>query len=506
MSKITLELITDVDIYNLIDTSIRGGVSMIFTRHAKANNPSLTSYDPALPRCDLIYLDANNLYGHAMSQYFPTGGFRVLSDEETQSLELENLSDDGDEGNIYEVYLHYPIELHDKHDDYPLAPQSIEIDSTMYSPTQSSVYPKSPPQKKLTPNLMDKSNYVVHYRNLKLYVQLGLVITKVHRVLAFKQSPWLKRYIDFNTHQRSLSNSGFLKDFFTLMNNSVFGKTQENLWNRVNVEIITDAALIRKQVAKPSFCRGMHISNNLAIIQCKIQTITLNRPIFVGFTVLELSKLHMYDFHYNHMKTKYPRANEIKLLFTDTDSLAYAIQTNSIYEDMAVDASEEYDFSEYPKDHPLYSTSNKKALGYFKDELNSVPMKEFVGLRPKCYAFRCTGKIEINILQHSKPVEKKTAKCTKRKGKDKHLHFHHYLDVFKNFHSFVNLISSTYHTVRSVHQKMIGLTAFDTKRWLCEDTIHTHSHGHHYARMVNSNNAFIGKMVDEAIKRLKPDY
>ena len=356
MSKITLELITDVDIYNLIDTSIRGGVSMISTGHARANNPSLPSYDPELPRRDLIYLDANNLYGHAMSQYLPTGRFRVLSDEETQSLELENLSDNGDEGYIYEVDLYYPIELHDKHDDYPLAPQSLDIDSTMYSPTQSSVYPKSPSQKKLTPNLMDKSHYVVHYRNLKLYVQLGLVITKVHRVLALKQSPWLKRYIDFNTHQRYLSNSGFLKDFFKLMNNSVFGKTQENLWNRVNVEIITDAALIRKRVAKPSFCRGMPISDNLATIQWKIQTITLNRPIFVGFTVLELSKLHMCDFHYNHMKMKYPRANELKLLFTDTDSLAYAIQINSIYEDMAVDASEKYDFSEYPKDHPLYGT------------------------------------------------------------------------------------------------------------------------------------------------------
>ena len=102
----------------------------------------------------------------------------------------------------------------------------------------------------------------------------------------------------------------------------------------------------------------------------------------------------MYDFHYNHMKMKYPRANELKLLFTDTDSLVYAIQTNSIYEDMAVDASEKYDFCEYPKDHPLYSTSNKKAFGYFKDELNSVPMEELVGLRPKCYAFKCTGKIE----------------------------------------------------------------------------------------------------------------
>ena len=241
---------------------------------------------------------------------------------------------------------------------------------------------------------MDKSKYVVHYRNLKLYIQLGLVITKVHRVLTFKQSLWLKQYIDFNTHHRSLSDSGFLKDFLKLMNNSVFGKTQENLWNRVNVEIITDDTLLRKRVAKPSFCRGMPVSDNLAIIQCKIQTITRNRPIFVGFTVLELSKVHMYDFHYNHMIMKYPHANQLKLLFTDTDSLAYAVQTNNIYEDMVEDALKKYDFSEYPLSHPLYNTSNKKKLGFFKDELNLVPMEEFLGLRAKCYAVMCTGKVD----------------------------------------------------------------------------------------------------------------
>ena len=107
----------------------------------------------------------------------------------------------------------------------------------MYSPTQQSVFPESIPQKKLTPNLRDKTSYVVHYRNLELYVQLGLVIAKVHRVLTFNQSPWLKASIDFNTHHRSLLDNGFLRDFFILMNNSVFGKTQENLRKRVQVDL-----------------------------------------------------------------------------------------------------------------------------------------------------------------------------------------------------------------------------------------------------------------------------
>ena len=175
---------------------------------------------------------------------------------------------------------------------------------------------------------------------------------------------------------------------------------------------------------------------------------TLNRPIYVGFLVLELSKLHMYDFHYNHMCVKHPRANQLRLLFTDTDSLAYAVHTFDIYRDMADDAVSRYYFSDYPLDHPLYDISNRKALGFFEDELNSVPMQEFVGLRPKCYAFLCTDKVDKNVLQDTRHVAKKTAKGVKRKVKDDHLHFAHYLDVLRNCKQ--NLIYSTAHTIRTV--------------------------------------------------------
>ena len=194
----------------------------------------------------------------------------------------------------------------------------------MYSPAQQAVFPDTTPQRKLTPNLRDKVKYVVHYRNLKLYLQLGLVVTKVHRVMTFKQSPWLKTYIDCNTHQRSLAGESFLKDSFKLMNNSVYG----NLRKRVQVELITDARILRKRFSKPGFYRDSPITDCLTVVQCKVATLTPNRPIYPGFSVLELSKLHMYDFHYNHMHVKHPGPGELRLLFTDTDSLAYAVQTD----------------------------------------------------------------------------------------------------------------------------------------------------------------------------------
>ena len=359
--------------------------------------------------------------------------------------------------------LRYPTYLHDRHD-YPLAPESLVIDRSMYSSTQQAVFPESVLQRKLAPNLRDKVKYVVHYRNLKLYIQLSLVVTKVHQVLTFKQSPWLKTYLDFNTRQCSSAGNSFLKDFFKLMNKCFWEHAREfeepcKCRTDYRRSLFTDGLLNRISTA------GNPITGCLTVVQC---------------TVLELSKLHMHDFHYNHVCVKYPRADQLRLFLTDTDSLAHVVQADGIYRDMVDDAASLYDFCEYPVEHTFNDKSNRKALGFFKDELNSVPMREFVVLRQKCYAFLCTGKVDNNVFQHTKPVEKKTAKGVKRKVKDDHLHFAHYLDLLHSFKSYIcklNLISSTNHTVRTVHTRKVGLTAFDRKRWMCEDTVHTHSHG-----------------------------
>ena len=141
MSRVSLQLITDVDMYHFVENSIRGGISMISTRHAQANNPSFPdTYDASLPKQHLIHLDVNNLYGLAMSQFLPTHGFRFPQQEEISALKLQDLPLDED-GYIFEVDLHYPTSLHNQHDDYPLAPESLVIDRNMYSPTQQSLFP-----------------------------------------------------------------------------------------------------------------------------------------------------------------------------------------------------------------------------------------------------------------------------------------------------------------------------------------------------------------------------
>ena len=155
---------------------------------------------------------------------------------------------------------------------------------------------------KLIPNLGNKTNYVLHYRNLQLYLSLGMKLTKIHRVLKFKQSDWMKKYIDFNTEKRTNAANSFEKDFLKLMINSVYGKTMENLRKRISVKIANNEKDYLKHVSKPTFISQKIFDKHFAAIHEIKPVLTLNKPIYVGFTVLELSKWLMYDFHYSFIK------------------------------------------------------------------------------------------------------------------------------------------------------------------------------------------------------------
>lgn len=162
---------------------------------------------------------------------------------------------------------------------------------------------------KLVPTLKDKTHYVVHYRNLQLYLSLGMKVTKVHRILEFRQEPWLKIYIDFNSNKRKNAKNDFEKDFFKLMNNAVFCKTMENLRNRVNVKLVHTERKLKKLCAKPSFDRFKIFNEDLVGVENKKVKPLLNKPVYIGQTILDLSKLVMYDFHYNFMKKNIWKSN-----------------------------------------------------------------------------------------------------------------------------------------------------------------------------------------------------
>ncbi|XP_068749374.1 uncharacterized protein [Montipora capricornis] len=241
MVNIKLELMTDIDIFQFIEKGMRGGISYIANRYGKVNNKYMKTYDEKAHSKYIMYLDANNLYGWAMSQYLPTGGFKWMTENQIDKIDLAKYTEDSNKGLILEVNLAYPEELHDLHNDYPLGPEKIKVNKDMLSNYCQEIANKFNVSTglvhKLIPTLSNKEKYVLHYRNLQLYTDLGLKITKIHRVLEFNQSAWLKQYIDFNTEKRTNAKNAFEKDFFKLMNNSVFGKTMENLRKRVDVRL-----------------------------------------------------------------------------------------------------------------------------------------------------------------------------------------------------------------------------------------------------------------------------
>ena len=206
MTRIELDLISDIDMHLFIEKGMRGGISYIAKRHNKANNKYMECYDSSEKSKYITYLDANYLYGWTMSQYLPYSRFEWLSQKEISDFCLNSIEGNSFIGYILEVDLEYPSELHELHNDYPLVLERLEISQNMLSKYCCNIADKYGIKiggvNKLVRNLGTKSRYVFHYRNIQLYLSLGIKLTKIYRILKFKQSDWLKKYIDFNTDKR----------------------------------------------------------------------------------------------------------------------------------------------------------------------------------------------------------------------------------------------------------------------------------------------------------------
>ena len=467
-TKTKLKLISDVDMFQFIEKGMRGGISYIANRYGKANNKYMVHHNPEEASKYIMYLDANNLYGWAMIQYLPTGGFEWLTGEE---VDLSKYNDESEKGLILEVDLEYPEELHDLHNDYPLASEKIKVTEDMLSPYCREIAEKFGVKvgmvEKLVPTLSNKERYVLHYRNLQLYMSLGLKLTKIHRALEFNQSPWLKPYIDFNTKKRAEAKNSFEKDFFKLMNNSVFGKTMENLRKRQDIKLVTDEEKLLKWASRPSFISSKIFNEDLVAVHKIKTTLTLNRPAYVGMCILDLSKTLMYNFHYNYIKSQY--GDKARLLFTDTDSLTYEIEADDVYQDFWKDKNL-FDNSDYPKNSLFFDDSNKKVIGKFKDEASGIPIVEFVGLRSKMYSYMKDNK------QGSR-----TAKGIKKNVIKQQLQHDNYKDVLfnkKKMRHEMRVIKSEKHQIGSYVVDKISLSCFDDKRYIHENGVGSYAYDH----------------------------
>ena len=412
MTNINLELLSESNMLLMFEKGIRGGISIISNRYGEANNKYMGNrFNKNKLSKYLMYLDANNLYGSAMSEKLPTHGFKWLTSGEMEKLFNNQVVQIWEKTPcILEVDLEYPENLHDLHNDYPFCPERIECKNRV---------------EKLIPNLRDKTKYVIHYKNLIQCLKAGLKLKKIHRGIKFIESEWMKPYTEMNTNLRTKAKNNFEKDFFKLMNNSVFGKTMENIRNRVNVKLVNTEERLKKLVAKPNLKSPPKIfSENLVSVHLKKTSLTMDKPVYLGMCILDLSKTIMYDFHYNYIKPKY--GAKAKLLFTDTDSFMYEIETEDFYKDISKDVKDRFDTSDYPENHSsgIPTGINKKVLGMFKDEAEGKNIKEFVGLRAKLYSFimedgkenkRCKG-VKKQVVESS--ITHEDYKTCLRTGKE----------------------------------------------------------------------------------------
>ena len=461
---ISLELIYDEDIYKMVENGLRGGMCQVSMRKAEANNPYMGErYDEHKERSYINYLDANNLYGLAMCQKLPYKDIKFVNDIDNFNEEEILKYDNGSEGYILDVDLEYPKELHDKHIDYPLAPQIMSVTSDMLSDCQKEIYKsyhenkeaKDEQTKKLILNVMDKTNYILHINILKFYLKQGLKLKKVNRVIAFKQKEWLKPWIDFNTEKRKQATSDFEKDKYKLMNNAVYGKTMENVREHINFELVDTQERYAKCVNNPTFKHRHIINENLVGVEKLKEKVKLNKPIYVGMSILDLSKLHMYSFYYDVRKEKYDE--NVRLVYTDTDSFVIHTKTKDVYDDFN-DIKDQMDFSGYDKKHKCYDPTNKKVLGKFKDECDGKIITHFIGLKPKSYAFKVFNEVK---------EEKKSKGIVKHKVK-KELTYKQYEDtLIENRSDTVsfNTIRSKNHSIYTINQVKQCLSSYDNKRY-----------------------------------------
>ena len=454
-----LELLQDLSMYDYFEAGVRGGMTFVNQHYARHDDST-----------ELLYIDINNLYGWALSQYLPARNFHWITDDAELSVIMSQpLPDENSTvGYVLEVDMSIPVEFHDRLSDLPPAPLS-------QIPPGSKV-------KKLLLSMEPKTHYVIHSALLKFYVEvIGIKVDKVHRAIGFTQEQVFCKYIAMNTEKRAKSTTKFEKDYYKLKNNALYGKTVENLRKRKDVRLCNTRQSFIAQSSKPCFRRSIIIKENLVAAILNKETIMLDRPVYIGQAVLDLSKLRMYRLQYvdlQRYREQYAGCT-INIVAGDTDSFFLEVKgvslANQLLPQMRKDCL--LDTSNYPTDSVLFSRQFENKIGLFKDESGGKDVyKEWVFLRPKCYSMLC----EDNSSSHK-------AKGVKRGTELQH---EQYLNIYKSFHPDIDSppspkrhcvdqrrIGSVNHDIFTTRYRKLALSINDDKRaWIGQNSSLPYGH------------------------------
>ena len=327
---VKLELLADYDIILMIEKGIRGRICQATHRYAKANNKYMKNYDKSIESSYIEYLDANDLYGWAMFQKLPVNGFEGVKQKELSNFSedfIKSYNEKSSKGHFFEVDIDYLKELFNLHKDLPFLPESKKVNKV----------------EKLICSIENKEKCVIRIRFLKQALNHGLVFKKVRRVIKFNQKDWLKPYIDMNTKLRKEAKNDFEKDFFKLMNNSVFGKTMKNVRNHRDIKLVRSDKRRKRLVSEPNYHSHKKFSDLLMAIGMKKTRVKMTKPLYLGMSILDISKILMYGFWYDYIIPKYE--DNAKLCYTDTDRFIIHIKTEDFFEDISNDVEKWFDTS-----------------------------------------------------------------------------------------------------------------------------------------------------------------
>lgn len=479
---------TEIDKYLFCESAVRGGICMLPGRFARAS-----------PEHQLAYVDANSLYPNAMCEPLPYGEyewyepFRDLfptgCEDPADVLRLWREEIDGYDhqrsthGMLFEIDYEFPPSTHDFLKDYPPAPARRSLQWEQLSPFSQSYYNEHKlsldDTEKLICSLLPGTRYIVHVRNLQLYLKLGMVLKKVHRVFRFAHSRWLQTFIQYCAMRRSKATTEFDKEFWKFLMNTVFGKFIENVRKFREVTIVTTPHELFKRTRQPEYIGARVITQDIVMVERKKKKVKLNKAVMVGAVILELSKYHMYSFYYEFMKPVF--GHRLRLLMTDTDSLIMHFQSSDYLRELEQfygrqPFMDRFDFSNLPKDDRFYDPHNKKVVGKFKLELLNII--EFVGLRSKMYSILANERDpSTNFTIKAKGINRSVLKQS--------LKHEHYIQTLLHQPLPAHLQTMTMHSLRACSGRMYShaqqkttLSPADTKLYQV-DTIQTLPYGHH---------------------------
>ena len=454
---------SDPDMHLIPEVNIRGGLSFAGLRHAVCRNDDE----------QILYIDANNLYGGSMMRKLPCDEYSWLERDEINRILWSGLDPEDEFGYMVECDLEYPPHLHQSHDNFPLAPETRNITFSDLSSYSRKVLECLRGEKaaraykatKLCATLYDKKNYVCHGLNLQFYLAKGLKLAAVHRVLRFRQRKIFAPYVTEMTRLRKQSRSKFQVNMWKRAVNTIFGKTLASERKHQNVKFGLTEKQVDRYLSSPSFENFKIIGEELGLFFMKKAFIGVKKPFLIGFCILELSKLFMAKLYYEDLV---PKLGDISVIFSDTDSFCLHI-TGMKREEMLTNLEPLMDFSNYSPDSKYFNASRKSELGYVKDESGGVPIKEVVSLRSKCY----------HITHRESDLVKATAKGVNKSAQKKLTREDYLKCVYQPKQVFADLynIRSKDQKMHTVREKKVALSSFDDKRIILDCGIHTRAHG-----------------------------